>query len=144
VGNGTTQSTPAQAAIRVDNTLAIAPSAIRFSDIKLVLQTVGCTDCHSTTPLPAKPMPPVFYDSYDRDGVNGPVADATDDLWFYTELRGRINFTDPAASALLRKPSGQHHAGLLQPGFDTSFAVGNVARRNYDLFVNWISNNAPQ
>jgi hypothetical protein len=140
VANGATPSAAAQATIQVNNALAIAPTAIRFSDIKTALQTPGaCTTCHTAGGVP---LPPLFYSNYDRNG-DGSV-DATDDLWFYTEVRGRINFTDPGASALLRKPSGNHHAGSVQPGFDSSLAPGNAGRANYDLFVNWILNNAPQ
>ncbi len=139
VGNGTTQSAPAQATIQVNNALAIAPAAIRFSDIKNVLQTVGCTTCHKPG---GSPLPPLFYTDYDRNGDG--LVDATDALWFYTEVRGRINFTDPGASPLLRKPSGNHHGGALQPNFDTSLPPGDPGRANYDLFLNWILNGAPQ
>ncbi len=144
VGNGTTQSTPATATIQVNNALAIAPTAIRFSDIRTVLQTAGCTACHvsTSTPLVTGTVPPLYYDDYDRnkDGL----TDATDLTWFYTEVRGRANLSDPFASAILRKPSGNHHAGGLLLGFDTSLPVGNAGRANYDLFVNWIMNGAPQ
>lgn len=146
VGNGTTQSTAATANIEVNNALAIAPAAIRFSDIRTVLQTAGCTGCHVSTSLPQvnPSVPPLYYDDYDRDRSGG-APDATDLLWFYTEVRGRVNLTDPFASPLLRKPSGFHHGGGLIGGFDTSAAVGNnAARGNYDLFVNWILNGAPQ
>ena len=85
---------------------------------------------------------PIVYDDLDRNGDG--TVDATDDLWFYTELRGRINFTDVIASPLLRKPSGKHHAGGLLGGFDTSKAPGDPLRANYDLFLNWILNGAPQ
>lgn len=145
-GNGTTASAPVQQRIVVNNALTPAPTAIRFSDIKNVLQSVtapaaGCTGggCHGAV----SPRASLRYDSYDRDGLNGPVADATDDLWFYTEVRGRINFTDIVASPLLRKPSNNHHNGLLRPGFDTSLAPGAAGRVHYDMFVNWILNGAP-
>ena len=137
-GNGATQSAPVQLALVVNNALAPAPSTIRFSDIKNAVQTLGCTGCHA----PGGP-PPVFFANIDRNG-DGIVGDATDDLWFYTELRGRINFTDIFASPLLRKPSGKHHGGGLRPGFDTSAIPGQAARVNYDLFLNWILNGAPQ
>jgi mono/diheme cytochrome c family protein len=141
---GAVQSDPASLTIVVDNTLTPIPSAIRFSDIKTVLQTPGqCTACHT----PASPMgtalrPPLFYTSYDRNG--DAVVDAIDDDWFYKEVRSRINFTDIYGSPLLRKPSNNHHAGGLLTGFDTSFAPGNAARVNYDMFLNWILNGAPQ
>ena len=136
-GDGTTQSTPTQLRLVVNNALAPAPTAIRFADIKNTLQTVGCTGCHA----PGGP-PPVFFSNVDRNGDG--VIDATDDLWFYTDVRGRINFTDLVASPLLRKPSGNHHGGGLRPGFDTTAAPGQAARANYDLFLNWILNGAPQ
>ena len=138
VGNGTTQSAPAQVRLVVNNALAPAPSAIRFTDIKTTVQTVGCTACHT----PGGP-PPVFFANIDRNG-DGIAGDATDDLWFYADLRGRINFTDLVASPLLRKPSGNHHGGGLRPGFDTTVLPGQAARANYDLFLNWILNGAPQ
>jgi mono/diheme cytochrome c family protein len=145
VSNGATQSTPATATIQVNNALTPAPSAIRFSDIKNVLQTAGCTTCHVSTNGPLTLLtPPLFYDSYDRnkDGL----TDATDDAWFYAEVRGRVNLSDPFASAILRKPSGNHHGGgaLPQPNFDATLPVGNAGRANYDLFANWILNGAPQ
>jgi len=136
-GDGTTQSAPVQARLVVNNLLAPAPTAIRFSDIKTILQTAGCTACHT----PGGP-PPVLFANVDRNGDG--VIDAADDLWFYADVRGRINFTDLVASPLLRKPSGNHHAGGLRPGFDTSALPGQAARANYDLFLNWILNGAPQ
>ena len=136
-GDGMSQSTPTQLRLVVNNSLAPAPAAIRFADIKNVMQTTGCTACHT----PGGP-PPVFFSNIDRNGDG--VIDATDDLWFFTDVRGRINFTDLVASPLLRKPSGNHHGGGLRPGFDTSAVPGQAARANYDLFLNWILNGAPQ
>jgi mono/diheme cytochrome c family protein len=137
------QSAAVQTTIVVNNTLPTAPSAIRFSDIKAVLQstTAGCTasGCHSSGgPVSA----PLFYTTVDRNGDG--VIDAVDDNWFYTEVRSRINFTDIVASPLLRKPSGNHHNGQLRPGFNTTAAPGQPERASYDLFLNWILNGAPQ
>ncbi|APV50590.1 hypothetical protein BWI17_13365 [Betaproteobacteria bacterium GR16-43] len=137
-GNGAT-SAPVQQTLVVKSDLAIAPGAIKFADIKNVLQTAGCTNCHSATG--ELPRPPLFYTNYDRNGDG--VQDATDELWFYTEVRSRINFTEVAASPILRKPSGNHHGGGLLVGFDTSKAPGEATRRNYDTFLNWILNGAP-
>jgi hypothetical protein len=136
-GDGTSQSAPNQVRLVVNNLLAPAPSAIRFADIKNVMQTTGCTACHT----PGGP-PPVLFANIDRNGDG--VIDATDDAWFHADVRGRINFTDLVASPLLRKPSGNHHGGGLRPGFDTSAVPGQAARVNYDLFLNWILNGAPQ
>ena len=135
---GVTQSTPVQAQLVVNSALAPVPTTIRFSNIKTALQGIGCTGCHV-----AGGGPPIFFNNIDRDG-NGTAGDATDDQWFYAEVRGLVNFTALDHSALLRKPSGQHHGGLLQPGFNTALAPGNAGRANYDLFLNWILNGAPQ
>jgi mono/diheme cytochrome c family protein len=139
--NGPTAGAPDELRIVVDPTLATAPSAVRFADIKAAMQAPGsCTQCHS--PTGTLPMPPVFYTNEDRNG-DGTVGDATDDAWFYEEVRGRINFTDVGASPLLRKPSNNHHGGRLVQGFDTSKEPGAPERARYDTFLNWILNGAP-
>lgn len=138
---GTTQSAPAQLKLVVSDTLTPAPTAVRFADIKAIMQGTGnCVTCHS--PNGTQPRPPVFYSQEDRNGDG--MVDATDELWLYAEVRGRINFTDIVASPLLRKPSGNHHGGQLQFGFNTSLAPGQPERARYDLFLNWILNGAPQ
>jgi mono/diheme cytochrome c family protein len=139
---GTVQSAPVQQTIVVNSALSPAPTAIRWTDVKAILQgsTGDCVSCHNPTPAPTA-KPPIWYTDFDRNGDG--VIDQTDDLWFYTEVRGRINFTDYIASPLLRKPSGHHHNGLLRPGFDTTATPGDPARQSYDLIVNWILNGAP-
>lgn len=138
---GGAQSAPKAVTLVVANALTPAPAAIRFSDIKSVMQTGDlCTTCHRPG---GAPLPPVFFTNDDRNG-DGTAGNATDDAWFYAEVRGRINFTDIAASPLLRKPSGKHHAGNQLDGFDASATPGTTARKNYDLFLNWILNGAPQ
>jgi hypothetical protein len=136
--NGSMQSVPTQIRIVVAATLPVAPSAVRFANIKTVIQGT-CIQCHS--PTGTLPRPPVFWADTDRNGDG--AIDATDQLWLYTDVKGRINFTELSASALLRKPSGNHHGGLLQVGFDTSRVPGDPLRANYDLFVNWALNGAP-
>ena len=141
--------------LTVDNTITVAPTAIRFSHIQTAFQTtLPCTGCHTdalssgavgSPPWePSAFTPPIFYTDYDRglavsaagtaaDGIY--TADSTDDdYWFYQALRGRINFTDPAASPLLRKPTGNHHGGATQL---------LTTDPEYSLFVNWILNGAP-
>ncbi len=141
--NGSVQSVPAQLTVVVNNSLSPAPASIRFADIKTILQSTqaGCTGagCHAAGTISA----PVFYTDVDRNGDG--VINATDDAWFYAEVRSRINFTDVIASPLLRKPSGNHHNGQLRPGFSESTnAPGQAARASYDTFLNWILNGAPQ
>ncbi len=139
-GNGTSSSAPAQLTVVVNNAQTPAPSAIRFTDIKAALQGGLCTNCHSAGG--SLPRPPLFYTNYDRNGDG--AIDATDDAWFYAEVRSRINFTDIAASPLLRKPAGHHHGGNVQVGFNDTLAPGSSGRSNYDLFLSWILNGAPQ
>ena len=140
-----TASTPVSLTMVVNSSLPYTPSALRFADIKPVLQSgVGqCENCH-------KPggdgtvIAPVWYADYDR-AATGNAADATNALWLYTEVRGRINFTDIVASPLLRKPSGNHHNGGVRAGFDTSLRTpGAAGREDYDKLLNWILNGAPQ
>jgi mono/diheme cytochrome c family protein len=140
--NGAAQSKPAQIQIVVDGALSPAPGAIRFADIKAAMQEGNtCTSCHS--PTTANARPPVYYTNDDRNG-DGTAGDSADDAWFHAEVRSRINFTDLAASPLLRKPSGNHHNGGKVAGFDASAAPGDPARAKYDLFLNWILAGAPQ
>jgi mono/diheme cytochrome c family protein len=141
VGNDAAQSAPKLLALVVNNALSPAPGAIRFSDIKAILQDGNkCQGCHS----PASPLPaPIYFTNEDRDG-DGVAGSATDDAWYYAEVRSRINFAEIATSALLRKPSGLQHRGGRGEGFDTSVAPGQPGRAKYDLFLNWALNGAPQ
>jgi hypothetical protein len=147
---GATASTPATLTIVVDNTLAYVPTALRFSDIKPLLQagSGSCQTCHQpggdAGAVPAGSVtPPIWYVDYDRAGT-GNALDATNLHWLYTEVRGRINFTDIIASPLLRKPSGNHHNGGARSGFNTALAPGNAGRADYDKIQNWILNGAPE
>ncbi len=141
--NGPAASAPVRLTIVVSAALAPAPAAIRFADVKAAMQqTVGtCTQCHASDGT--LPRPPVFYTNIDRNG-DGTVGDATDDTWFYEEVKSRINFADVAASPLLRKPAGYHHGGARMAGFDDTAAPGDAARSRYDLFLNWILAGAPR
>ncbi len=146
VSAGAVTSSASQTTLVVNNVLAPAPSAIRFANIKPILQG-GCMICHTSTNLATAALTPIVYNNIDRNG--DAVIDATDDAWLYAEVRGRINFTDPADSPLLLKPSGKHHGGdplgtTFQAGFDSSLVPGAAGRANYDLFLNWILNGAPQ
>ncbi len=150
---GAATSAPATLTIVVNsNPLVKAPTSIRFADVKAVLQigTGQCTTCHQKNGNGSK-IPPIWYSSYDRAGTGvGTESSVVNDHWFYTELRGRINFTDIIASPLLRKPAGHHHGANVVPGvlaragFDTSLRPGDAGRADYDLILNWILNGAPQ
>jgi len=137
--NGTAQSAPARLALVVNSLLSRPPGQVHFSDIKNVFASAFCTGCHLPTPGSSTPTPPVFF-ADDQGNLR------TDDAAFYAEIRSRINFTDLAASPLLRKPSGHHHGGGPGSfsGFDATALPGDLARANYDLVLNWILNGAPQ
>jgi mono/diheme cytochrome c family protein len=139
---GGVQSAPVNLTIVVNNVLPIAPAAIRFADIKAVL--TGCSGCHSSTSMSVPALTPNIFNSIDRNGDG--LVDATDDQWFYHEVRSKVNFKNIIDSPLLLKPSGKHHDGgtMALAGFDTTKPPGDPARTNYDLFVNWILNGSPQ
>ena len=145
-GNGTQTSTPTLLTIKVDTGLGWSPEALRFADIKNILQNGagGCTTCHVSSRNPAtdSQTPPIFYDDFDRAGTGDP-NDATNRQWLYKEVLGRVNLTDYAASALLRKPSGNHHSGNQRAGFNTSLSPGDSGRVDYDKIQAWILNGAP-
>ncbi len=138
--NGTLVSDPATLNVVVNSALPYTPTALRFSDVKPILQGT-CISCHQPGGGPLA-LPPVFWSDYDRNGDG--VVDATDTAWLYAEVRSRINFTDIVASPLLRKPSNHHHFGGLQAGFDNTKLPGDPARADYDLILSWALNGAPQ
>lgn len=143
-GNGSTSSTAKQLTVVVNTALGYDPTALRFSDIATILRAGGggCTGCHQAGGSGGV-IPPIWYtNTVDRNADS--AVDATDEHWLYTELRGRINFTDIVASPLLRKPSGKHHNGGLRTGFDTSAVPGDAARVDYDKILGWILNGAPE
>ena len=78
----------------------------------------SCLTCHTSNAQGIQ-RPPVFFGlaganpDIDRNGDG--IVNAADDALFYAEVRGRINFTDVGASALLRKPAGHHHNGGRRP-----------------------------
>jgi mono/diheme cytochrome c family protein len=166
VGNGTTLSDPADTTVNVRNTPASwgsapLPKAIRFSDIRNILQSsfttgavyggaayAGCSVCHN--PGGGYDMA-VFYSDANRVGNScvdtlvyeetGPCTDAQNMHQFYLDIRARVNFADPEDSRILRKPSNHHHGGGLVPGFDLATPGG---RYYYDIFLEWIMNGAPE
>ena len=123
---------------------ATAPAAPSFvTDIQPVLLANCTVGCHSGN-LTIAGRPPLSY-------VAGDYATPAE---FLNTVKGRINFSDISASLLLRKPSNNHHGGLLVTGFGVfnppgnntkidSVPVGNASRANYDLFVSWIMAGAP-
>lgn len=154
-GNGLQYSKPLTIVVKSNlsvNGTTYAPSEVRFSssanpdkNIKTLFVRAGCTvGCHSGT-LSDPVHPPLSYVETDYSGNE-----------FYNTVKGRINFTDVAASPLLRKPSGHHHNGQLVGGAAGGFDIdtskigqenlppGDGGREEYDLILSWILNGAPQ
>jgi hypothetical protein len=118
------------------------PLNIKFAHIKNLMQNVQhttaqtsgkCIGCHVAPAV--SPTPPIFYNStLDRD--NNGVVDATDEAWFLKAVQGRVNPTEIAASPLLRKPSGNHHKGLMLLDVSDTSSGGGLS--NYSIIYNWI------
>lgn len=128
-GNAQT-SAPSRVRVTIDSAMLPAPSDLRFvADIKPILQD-DCVACHRPGGNGAV-LPPVFY--------TDPLVGENRDL--YDEVRGRINFNDPAESPLLTKPTGRHHNGGQIAGFD----LGEGGDRSrYDRVLAWILEGAPK
>jgi hypothetical protein len=159
VGNASGQVHFKDLVLTRDTSLPAAPT---FANVKAFLQAASatCLGCHtndndSNGVVDVDPAlafaPPVFYNSYDRNGDS--ATNATDDTWFYRELRGRVNLTDPSASPLLRKPLGFQHGGGQIFNFSSTTACAPCApyttfgayyRGMYGTLAGWIARGAPQ
>ncbi|VAW55599.1 hypothetical protein MNBD_GAMMA05-2168 [hydrothermal vent metagenome] len=132
--------------IKIDNGLTNAttpldPKTLTFdANIKPIFGNAGgsdgreCNHCHSVAGGTGTPIPgvPVYWNDVDND-----AADRT----FYEEVLARVDFNDPENSLILTKPSNAHHYGGLRGGFEVSNPAN---RQNYDLFLNWIMEGAPE
>jgi len=155
VGNAAGQTSSKTVLLTKDSAIPASP---KFVDVRAVLQNAlnSCTACHTNALDPATTggTPPIFYSDYNRGGTPGTGGDGTyfanvadDDYWFFKELRGRVNLTDPAASPLLRKPTGNQHGGgnILDLSAATACAVcgpyttyGAFWQAQYSILANWI------
>src|SRR5258706_10880557 len=123
------------------------PLNIKFAQVKNVLQnvlhggTTHCIDCHTPVAnvVTGTRVPPIWYTSalFDRDNDGTPNTTA-DEAWFVKALSGRVNLTDISASALLRKPTGNHHNGqkVIDTADTSTGAAGGL--RNYSILYNWV------
>jgi hypothetical protein len=140
VASGAGQSDTKTLTLTRDSLIPAVPTFA--ADVQPLFSTLVCAGCHfDTDPAGGGGVPPIFYTDYNRGGMPGTegdgnyTADASDnDYWFYKELRGRVNLTDHSASPLLRKPTGNSHAGgqVLLP-----------TSAEYGILANWIVNGAP-
>jgi hypothetical protein len=130
--------------IFVDSSLGYAPKETSFySDVTSIMSD-NCLTCHVDAGI--VDGVPVWWVADDLQplGIPATTADPAA-LGFYEQVRRRVNFEYIEDSLLLKKPSGKHHFGgasVVNSGFDTSQPVGNIARNNYDLIVNWIAEGA--
>jgi hypothetical protein len=129
VGDGTTPGSTKDVVITADATFP-DPASLFFPNVQAVLGSSSCASagCHSSANTGS--IPPIFYNSFDRN--RDAATDTIDDDWLKKELSGRVNFTEIQASPLLRKPTGNHHAG----GAPINLATTGL--RNYSIFYNWI------
>jgi cytochrome c553 len=152
--NASASSLPKTLTIVVNSALGWDPQAVAFNSatpanqIRDIFQGSGspCLTCHISTATSPAVIPPIFYNDYDRAGT-GNATDATNRNWLYTEVRGRINFSDLMDSPLLRKPSGNHHNGGQVAGFNNTIAnslPGDSVRQDYDKLTAWILLGAPE
>ena len=112
VSNGIEQSAADQVTITIDSTLTPAQSDLTFTtDIQPVLTTTCAPACHTATGIAGVPL---YYDA------------TSNGLDVYSNVRQRLNFSNPEYSPLILKPSGNHHFG------------DNVIGADYNTFVNWI------
>ena len=130
--------------VLVDSTLAKAPKDLSFYNDVADVFTANCISCHADGG--SSPGVPMWWvdDSSQPQGIPSSKAD-TPSLGFYEQAMVRVNLEYIEDSLILKKPSGRHHYGgaqAIDKGFDTTKALGSVARDNYDLFVNWISEGA--
>jgi PKD repeat protein len=126
------------------------PSNVRFAHVLNVLRNnphgaaQSCDDggCHgATTPSGSTTGAPIIYSAIDRDGSGG-GEDATDIAWLLQQLRGRVNQTDATASALFRKPTGNHHNG----GTPVNLTAGpsfTAALTSFSTVYYWVANGMP-
>src|SRR5260221_3093374 len=117
------------------------PLNIKFAHVKNLLQNIQhatsqtsgkCVNCHISPAV--SPTPPIFYNSFDRNGDG--LINTADEDWFLKAIAGRVNLTEITASPLLRKPTGHHHKGLML--LDVADPLNSDGLRDYSILYNWI------
>ena len=134
--------------IVVDSGLGYTPKNVSFYNDVTSIMSANCIACHDNDGTGAGIIDgiPMWWvaDASQPFTIPATTADSPA-LGFYEQARMRINFEYIEDSLILKKPSGKHHYGgetAINSGFDTSQAVGNIARVNYDILVNWIAEGA--
>jgi hypothetical protein len=135
--------------VMINSTVVPAPRDLRFRTsgaitIRDILQNgaggTSCTSCHASGGAYGGTGIPVWW----TDGADQSIAGKgpADLPSLYDRAMTRVNLRDPETSLLLRKPSGNHHNGLLVGGFDLDGA--STDHLAYDMFYTWIIEGAPQ
>jgi hypothetical protein len=148
-GNGAQSSTDTA---RISVSAAFPdPASIRLAHVLDVLRndphgagsSCAAAGCHAQGSPPGTGTgAPIVFAASDRNGSGG-GEDAADLTWLLNQLRGRVNLTDTAASALLLKPTGQrhHHGGAaidLSGGAQQTAALASFSKLYY-----WVLNGMP-
>ena len=115
--------------VTIDSTAPVTRDLTFENDIKPIIQGVAlpvtsCITCHTDDPLVATAVPgiPVLY---------------TDSAELYHHVLERVNLKYIERSRFLQKPTGHHHFGGLQPGYDIT---GDST--HFNTVLNWISEGA--
>ncbi len=135
--------------VMINSTVVPAPRDLRFRTsgaitIRDILQNgaggTSCTSCHASGGAYGGTGIPVWW----TDGADQSIAGKgpADLPSLYDRAMARVNLRDPETSLILRKPSGNHHNGLLIGGFDLDGA--STDHLAYDMFYTWIIEGAPQ
>ena len=131
VSNDQSESSSVTQTITLDSTAPVTRDLTFDNDIKPIIQGVAtpvttCITCHTDDPLVVTAVPgiPVLY---------------TDGPELYHHVLERVNLKHIERSRFLQKPTGHHHFGGLQPGYDiTSDST------HFNTVLNWISEGAAE
>ena len=125
VTNDQGESDSASLIITLDSTLPLTRSLTFETDIKPIIQgtmapLTSCITCHTDDPLVLTAISgiPVLY---------------TDGPELYHHVLERVNLKNVERSRFLKKPTGDHHFGGLQLGYDTA---GDST--HFNTVLNWI------
>lgn len=129
VANDKAETSTATLTITIDSTAPVTRDLSFTNDIKPIIQGVAtpvtaCITCHTDDPavLTAVPGIPVLY---------------TDSVELYHHVLERVNLKYVERSRFLRKPTGHHHFGGLQPGYDIT-----ADKTHFNTVLNWINEGA--
>jgi len=126
VTNDKNESVSASVTVTIDSTAPVTRELTFDNDIRPIIQGVAipvtsCITCHTDDPLVLTAVPgiPILY---------------TDSPGLYHQVLERVNFKNIERSRFIKKPTGNHHFGGLQPGYDIT-----TDSTHFNTVINWIS-----